>query len=100
MPRKRIKPIILNEIPKEDIDENGFVRQFDYLGNEQSLKASVYCNKLICQCGNPRYYKNQDKKQILSSGGLCKVCLRKRRLEGRRSRLKSKVIREVLEDAL
>lgn len=100
MGRKRIKLLVFPDIPNEEIDSNGYVRQFDYLGNEQILKANIYCNKLICRCGNARYFKNQDRRQILENGGLCKICLRKQRLEKRRLRLKNKIIREVLKESL
>lgn len=55
MPRKRTKPILINTIPEEDID-NGMVTQLNYQGNPETLKADVYRHKLICRCSQPRYY--------------------------------------------
>lgn len=96
MPRKRSKPIILKEIPTEDIDSTGNVSQLSYLGTSETFSASIYKYKLLCPCGNPRYYKSQDKNQV-EEAGKCKPCLREVRLSRRKRKEKVKVITCLLE---
>lgn len=99
MPKKRSKPIIFKAVPESDIDPNGNVTHMNYLGALETNNAKRYCHKLICPCGNHRYYKSQDKKQVESSGK-CKPCLRAIRLQRRKEKIKKKVIREVLKESL
>jgi hypothetical protein len=96
MPRKRSKPIILKYIPNEDIDSSGNVSQMSYLGVNETLKATIYKYKLVCPCGNPRFYKSQDKKQV-EEAGKCKPCLRKIRLSRRKRQEKVKAVTSLLE---
>lgn len=99
MPRKRSKPIILKDIPAEDIDSSGYVSQLSYLGASETFNASIYKYKLICPCGNSRYYKSQDKKQV-EEAGKCKPCLRKLRLHRRKKTERVKVVKGLLEDVV
>ena len=46
------------------------VQQLGYKGEIEEVDTRVYCNKLVCACGNIRYIKNSDVFQTHS----CKVC--------------------------
>jgi len=91
MPRKKSKPNIIDTIPSADIDSSGNVSHLSYLGETETLSVNQYRYKLICSCGNPRYYKSQDKKQV-EHVGKCKPCLRKIRLERRKEKLRNKIL--------
>jgi hypothetical protein len=53
------------------------VKQLGYKGEEELLSAVLYCNKVVCACGNVRWVKNSDVFQVKK----CKPCMKAKRLK-------------------
>lgn len=53
------------------------VKQLGYKGEEEVLSAVLYCNKVVCACGNIRWVKNSDVFQVKK----CKPCVKTGRLK-------------------
>lgn len=64
----------IEKLKKEKkIPSGKMVKQKNYDGSEEILSADIYCNEIVCECGNIRYVKNADMFQVTR----CKLCMAK-----------------------
>ena len=75
------KPAATEE-SKSNTSPAHFASQPSYTGEDEKVDTSIYKNKIICKCGNPRWVKNSDMFQVKK----CKPCT----LKGRQDRRKAK----------
>lgn len=60
---------------EKGLEMKNYVKHLNYLGQEETVDASKYSEKIIChQCGSTRYIKKADYKQV-ARVGLCKPCI-------------------------
>jgi hypothetical protein len=55
---------VIKDVPSE------LVEQLAYDGTKEYVHAGLYCNKVVCKCGNVRWVKNSDLFQVK----FCKPC--------------------------
>lgn len=85
----------MDAAPNQEIVD-GMVIQLDYEGSEEMLPVKLYCNRIVCSCGNIRWVKNSDVFQVKK----CKPCMGKERKIKAKARIKELKKRKAAEKAV